>query len=138
MGARRKPGDSMSSLLLAGAGRTWEAATITPGQLAGMIAAEERLFVKIDIEGAEYDLLPAFEPLLKRAQAVLISFHPKILAAVATAGESARKTRAVLAAFAGFRARSLTGTRGASFAPLFVRWGLRRELPGEDWLFTRP
>jgi FkbM family methyltransferase len=138
MGARRKPGDSMSSLLLAGAGRTWKAATITPTELAGMIAADERLVIKIDIEGAEYDLLPALEPLLKRAHAVLISFHPKILAAVGDAGESARKTRAALAALAGFRARPLTAKPGASFAPLLLRWRLCRELPGEDWLFTRP
>jgi FkbM family methyltransferase len=138
MGARRKPGDSMSSLLLPGAERTWEAATITPGELAAMMADAERLFVKIDIEGAEYDLLPALESLLARAHAVLISFHPKILAAVADAGESTRKTRAALAALTGFRARPLTAKPGASLAPRLVRWGLRRELPGEDWLFTRP
>jgi FkbM family methyltransferase len=137
MGSRRKPGDSMSSLLLAGAERTWEAATITPAQVAGMIAADERLVVKIDIEGAEYDLLPALEPLLERARAVLISFHPRILAAAEDAGEAARKTRAALAALAGFRARPFTGKPGASLAPLLVRWRLRRELPGEDWLFTR-
>src|SRR5215207_163888 len=138
MGARRKPGDSMSSLLLAGAERTWEAATVTPAQLAAMIADAECLFVKIDIEGAEYDLLPALEPLLKRADAVLISFHPKILAAaVGDTGEAGRKTRAALAALAGFRARPLGGKPSASLAPLLVRWRLRRELPGEDWLFTR-
>jgi FkbM family methyltransferase len=137
MGARRKPGDSMSSLLLDSAGRTWEAATVTPSQLAAMIADAERLFVKIDIEGAEYDLLPALEPLLNRAHAVLISFHPKILAAaVGDTSEAGRKTRAALAALAGFRARPLGGKPSASLAPLLVRWRLRRVLPGEDWLFT--
>jgi len=140
MGARRKPGDSMSSVLLSAAERSWEAATITPGGLAAMIAGDERLIIKIDIEGAEYQLLPSLRPLLDHAEAVLISFHPAILAeAVVEPTERARRTRAALAAFAGFRAQALNATsaRGASLAPLLVRWGLRRDLPGEDWLFTR-
>jgi FkbM family methyltransferase len=140
MGARRKPGDSMSSVLLSGAERTWQAETITPGQLAGMIREDERVVVKIDIEGAEYDLLPFLAPLLKHAQAVLVSFHPKILtASVNDAGEAARRTRAALAALARFHSRPLAGKLiGARFAPLLVRWRLRRNLPGDDWLFTRP
>ena len=140
MGARRKPGDSMSSVLLSGAERTWQAETITPGQLAGMIREDERVVVKIDIEGAEYELLPSLAPLLKHAQAVLVSLHPKILAAsVNDPGEAARRTRAALAALAGFHSRPLAGKPiGARFAPLLVRWRLRRNLPGDDWLFTRP
>ena len=35
LGARRKPGDSMSSTLLGDAGRTWQAATLTPGAARG-------------------------------------------------------------------------------------------------------
>jgi FkbM family methyltransferase len=138
MGARRKPGDSMSSVLLAGCERTWEAATVTPGELAAMTADAERLIVKIDIEGAEYDLLPSLAPLLERAHAILISFHPKILdAALSNKRDAARRTRAALAALASFQARPLAAKSGASRAPLLVRWRLRRELPGDDWLFIR-
>jgi FkbM family methyltransferase len=138
MGARRKPGDSMSSVLLARAERTWDAANITPAELAGMIGADERLVVKIDIEGAEFDLLPALGPILERAHALLVAFHPKILAEAAKdAGEAAHRTRAAVAALAAFRARPLTPSLGARLAPVLVRWGLRRTLPCEDWLFIR-
>jgi FkbM family methyltransferase len=138
-GARRKPGDSMSSVLLADAERTWQAATITSGQLAGMLAPDERLFIKMDIEGAEYDLLPSLGPLLVRAEAVLISFHPKILATAVGKRDAARQTRAALLALSRLRAYPVTasGVASASLAPLLVRWRLRGRLPGEDWLFTR-
>jgi FkbM family methyltransferase len=139
-GARRKPGNSMSSILLAGAEHTWDAPTITAARLVEMLAPEDRLFIKMDVEGAEYDLLPSLGPLLDRAQAVLISFHPKILAAaVESPGEAARRTRAALSPLSRFRAYPVgaTGPGSPSLAPRLVRWRLRRDLPGEDWLFTR-
>ncbi len=137
LGARRKPGDSMSSTLLAGADRTWEAATVTPIELAAMVGADEHVIVKIDIEGGEYDLLPTLAPLLDRVDAVLISFHPKILAAASNANEAARRTRAALAALAGFRARALGAKSAlhARFASILLRW--RGSLVCDDWLFTR-
>ena len=138
-GARRKPGDSMSSILLAGAERTWQAATITPQQLADLLAADEKLVIKMDLEGAEYALLPSLGPLIDRAEAVLISFHPKILAAAVGAREAGRQARAALSALCRLRACPVTpaGAAGPSLAPLLVRWRLRSRLPGEDWLFTR-
>lgn len=140
LGARRKPGDSMSSLLLADSEHRWTAGTITPGQLADILAADERLVIKMDIEGAEYALLPSLGPLLERADAALISFHPKILAAAVGSGrEAARQTRAALSALSGMCARKVisTGAGSRSLAPHLVRWGLRADLPGGDWLFTR-
>jgi FkbM family methyltransferase len=140
MGAQRKPGGSMSSLLLAGAEQTWTAAAITPQEIALMLAPGEKLVIKMDLEGAEYALLPALVPLLDRAEAILISFHPKMLAAtVPDNREAARRTRLALAALAAFRARPVTavGAGKSSLAPLLVRLRLWQGLPSEDWLFTR-
>lgn len=95
MGARRKPGDSMSSILLAHGAEpdrpVWEAATITPGELADIIPLQEDLIIKLDIEGGEYALLPALMPLLQRARAALISFHPELIQT--QPGWNAEKTR---------------------------------------------
>ena len=139
-GARRKPGDSMSSVLLPHAEHTWSAMAITPAQLAEMLASEDRLVIKMDLEGAEYALLPSLGPLLDRADAILISFHPKILAeAVASQGDAVRQTRAALSPLSRFRDYPLgaTGAGRSSLAPFLLRWRLWRDLPGEDWLFTR-
>jgi FkbM family methyltransferase len=140
LGARRKPGDSMSSTLLAGASERWHAATVTPDELVSRLGGAERLFVKLDIEGGEYALLPAAGPLIARAEAILVSFHPKILAqAVPDRRDAARRLRDALRPLAGFTARRLT-ERGAgwrSHAPMLVRFGLLGRLPADEWLFTR-
>ena len=108
-GARRKPGDSMSSVLIAPGAVSWVAETITPAALAARIGPGGRLFIKIDIEGGEYELLPAMRPLLERSDCrVLVSFHPGILANVmpeAASREAA--TRRALEAFEGFAAHAL-------------------------------
>jgi FkbM family methyltransferase len=139
LGARRKPGDSMSSVLLANAPDTWTVAAVTPWQLAEMLAGDDRLVIKMDLEGGEYALLPHMKPLLGRAHAVLVSFHPKILAESIGAREAARQTRAALSAFAGFRAHRVkaAGAARASLAPHLVRWGLLSSVPGDEWLFRR-
>jgi FkbM family methyltransferase len=140
LGARRKPGDSMSSVLLAGAAETWTAATVTPENLARRAAEAQRLVIKIDIEGAEYGLLPHLRPLLDRAAAVLVSFHPKILQAAVPDKDIARETRAALSALSDFSARPVmrTGPGPRSFAPYLVRLHLCRSLPSDEWLFRRP
>lgn len=81
MGARRKPGDSMSSLLLADASaRTWEVAPIAPAELAHRLPKNVSVLVKLDIEGGEYALLPAMAPVLARADhGLILSFHPRAL-----------------------------------------------------------
>jgi hypothetical protein len=93
----------------------------------------------MDLEGAEYALLPSLGPLIDRAEAVLISFHPEILAAAIGRREAARQTRAALSALSRLRACPViaSGPDRPSLAPLLVRWRLRSGLPGEDWLFTR-
>jgi len=124
MGARRKPGDSMSSILLAGAEQSWEAETITPDALAAMLPLNHPLVVKIDLEGAEYELLPHLGPILNRAVAVHLSLHPAALLESlgqdhVAAAEVSRRALEALAAFD--RTPPLDG------------------LPGGDWpLIRRP
>jgi FkbM family methyltransferase len=79
MGARRKPGDSMSSVLLADSQSNW----IAPATTAGELASDARPFdlIKLDIEGGEYAILPTLQPLLDATPALLLALHPDILAA---------------------------------------------------------
>jgi FkbM family methyltransferase len=109
LGARRKPGDSMSSVLITPGAVTWVAETITPAALAARIGAGGRLFIKIDIEGGEYELLPAMRPLLERPDCrVLLSLHPGILATVLPdPAQREAATRRALEAFEGFAAHAL-------------------------------
>lgn len=81
LGARRKRGDSMSSALLASMAESWTVEAVTPAQLATLLPSTGRVLVKLDIEGGEYDLLPAMGPLLARpGLELLLSLHPRILA----------------------------------------------------------
>jgi len=107
-GARRKPGDSMSSVLIAPGAATWEVETITPLALAARIGPG-RLFVKLDIEGGEYALLPSMRPLVDRPDCrVLVSFHPGILATVMPdAAQREAATARALEVFEGFAAHAL-------------------------------
>ena len=106
-----------------------------------MIPEGGALAIKIDIEGAEYGLLPHMRPLLDRAAAVLLSFHPRLLLASVDGDrrEALRLTRAALLPLRDLSARQITsyGPGRPSLAPTMLRWGLRSTLPGDDWLFTR-
>ena len=108
-GARRKPGDSMASMLLADtATLTWTSAAITPAEIAGLIAPGERPVIKIDLEGAEYGVLPALEPLLAHPETVvLVSFHPGILAETRPGADRAAQGRAALRPFSGWLAQAV-------------------------------
>lgn len=138
LGARRKPGDSMSSIHLADAATTWTVEAITPRELARMVDTQ-RLFVKIDIEGAEYDLLPALEPLIERPSAqVLVSFHPKILAASRKLEQVAvaEATRQALAIFDGWRALAVAHDGAVEAAP--DASAIADGSAPEEWLFLKP
>lgn len=81
MGAKRAQGNSMSSALHVDAPVKWKVDAATPAAIAESIPFDAPLFVKIDIEGGEYRLAPALEPLLRRPKvAVLIAFHPHFAA----------------------------------------------------------
>jgi FkbM family methyltransferase len=112
LGSPRKPGDSMGSVLAVGRGRPeWEAETVTPAMVAELAGIASRIVLKIDIEGAEYELAPALGPLLGSATAAaIVAFHPRLLQ---DAGRSAPEidalTGVALASFRGFSARDLDG-----------------------------
>ena len=136
-GARRKPGDSMSSrLLAAGAGRTWEARCVTPADLAARLG-DGPLVVKLDIEGGEYDLLPAMRPLLADPDTVvLVSFHPGILAETGETDPVGRTERA-LAMFRGWAAFAVEEA-GAVSRPLDAEALARTgDAYPDTWLFSR-
>ncbi len=82
LGSPKKPGDSMGSILAADSGAAlWEARAILPTDIAAMAGDAERIVLKMDVEGAEYQLLPHLAPLLgPRTVAALIAFHPRLLA----------------------------------------------------------
>jgi FkbM family methyltransferase len=115
LGSPRKPGDSMGSVLATGRGRPeWEAEAITPAEIRHLAGDARRIILKIDIEGAEYALLPALGPLLAQpAVAAFIAFHPRLLAdAGRTARDIEEATAAALAALHGFSALGLDGGGG--------------------------
>lgn len=112
LAARRKPGDSMSSILLACRGdsgrATWQADAVTPAELADLVGPDAPLFIKLDIEGGEFALLPRCAPLLERRTAptaALVSFHPGIL----------RETGVAPAAIVAHVAEALAPFQGWSF-----------------------
>lgn len=74
---RGKGGDSMSSLLLERSAAGWWAEAVTPAALLDSLPAG-RLVINLDIEGGEYLLADALRPLLARAQAALVSWHPGV------------------------------------------------------------
>jgi FkbM family methyltransferase len=136
-GARRKPGDSMSSVLIAPGTATWMADTITPLALAARIGAGGRLFVKLDIEGGEYELLPSMRPLVDRADCrVLVSFHPGILAtAMPDAAQREAATARALEVFSGFAPHALE--RSGLFARKPDAAAIAAGAAPDKWLFVR-
>lgn len=140
LGARRKPGDSMSSVLLTDTPRdtpadtraSWTAEAVMPGELVALAQPGERLFAKLDIEGGEYALLPALAPVLDRPGVrLLISLHPAILAEAGVPDPTARAL-AALRPFERWRAEPV-GRHGSHPCPLSAAslavcdtWILRR------------
>ncbi len=130
LGARRKPGDSMSSALLAD-GPTWTAETTTPGALSRDIGTGVPRVVKLDIEGGEYAVLPTIGPLLEDAIGLLLALHPDILAA---SGERdvAAATRRALGPLQGW-----TCARIERDGPMPARLADVADAGPSEWLFTR-
>ena len=132
MGARRRPGDSMSSVLLAGRGETWTSPGVTASDLAREFGRDRAALVKIDIEGGEYAVLPTLEPLLARAEALLLALHPDILTE-AGAADPTGTARSALAILDGWSC---------------ARVGMSESVPASsetaaasgpaEWLFTAP
>ncbi len=82
LGSRGGGGDSMTSVLLSNESASWEVEKIS---LADFFARHDfrsgKVFVKMDIEGGEYQLLPHLRQLFSHPGLVLhLSIHPWILA----------------------------------------------------------
>lgn len=112
LGAPRKPGDSMGSLLLADGPHVWEAETISPGELVALARPEagRHLVVKIDIEGGEYELLPPLTAALagQPVRALIVAFHPGLLrAAGRDDAEIAEATQSCFGALQGWEGQVL-------------------------------
>lgn len=147
LGSKKRGGDSKSSMIFEEMETAWEVPTITPLELAGKLEHEESLFLKIDIEGGEYAILPDIRPILtERTRAVLLSLHPKIFMGRVSGldrwrrrVELARSTNEMLSAFKGFRAheaRSVSPLRRRDIERL-IGWNLCYRGLGGTWLFTR-
>ena len=124
MNARRKPGDSMSSLLPL-SGTTWAAPTITPADLVALASSHDDVVLKMDLEGAEYDLLPKMQNLLARTRAAIVSFHPNILREIGFDDVDIVRREALAEQTLGNFKRSRIGIAGAHHAE------------AAEWLFVR-
>jgi FkbM family methyltransferase len=112
--APRKPGDSMTSVLVAGTPHVFDVQALTPADIVGSLPEDRTgLVVKIDIEGGEYALLPALAAMLPEdTEALLVAFHPRLLAGSGrSASDVEAATRACFEALAAFEVRAI-GTAG--------------------------
>jgi FkbM family methyltransferase len=144
--ARGRGGNSMSSTLVAEGTAAWEVAAIDPAGLAALLPPARRLVVKMDAEGAEYAALPAMGPLLARAEALILAWHPGLalgarrgLARAAAWARAAAATRAGLAALGGFRFYALEegGPRRRRALEGRAALGLPAAPLAGEWLFAR-
>lgn len=79
--SRESGGDSGSTLLEIDGNTAWEVETISLDEfVAAAKLDDQRLLIKIDIEGGEYSLVPAISHLLARLDcSVFLSLHPPFL-----------------------------------------------------------
>jgi FkbM family methyltransferase len=76
MGSKDQPGDSMSSSLFAGHTMSWQARACRLEEFESNWPASAPVFLKIDIEGGEYDLLPALVDFVRRRRpTIYLSLH---------------------------------------------------------------
>ncbi|WP_188610502.1 FkbM family methyltransferase [Chelatococcus reniformis] len=136
LGARRKPGDSMSSVLLTGSATTWDSEAITPADLAVLVGSAPDLFIKIDIEGGEFGLAPALAPLLAGPRvSVLLSLHPSILRDGVGADAALGQVTRALAPFTGWGARPVGTEVGEPQTPR--PQAILDGRQSDEWLLTK-
>jgi FkbM family methyltransferase len=76
MGSKDRPGDSMSSSLFAQSDQSWHAQARCLEEFESSWPASAPVFLKIDIEGGEYELLPALANFVRRRQPdIYLSLH---------------------------------------------------------------
>ena len=141
LGSQASGGDSMSSTILPDVKTTWSVETITPREIDAMLPQDPvPVFVKMDIEGGEYDLIPAARPLWERRNlTLLMQTHQDVLARWLdrdTIRSMTQRMFAALRAYAVHRVHA-DATRRHLGLSLLHRLGRAAPLEGHDWLFTR-
>jgi FkbM family methyltransferase len=97
LGSAKDGGDSKSSVLIERMATSWEVETITPMELTDALIGETKIFIKMDIEGGEYALVPMMGQLIERADSgVLISLHPRMVLGETSGIERLRRRWAVM------------------------------------------
>ncbi len=76
---QNEPGDSSSSILLATDKEGWEVSSIALDGLFAEKKIAEPVFIKMDVEGYEYELAPIIKDLFKKySVALYLSTHPRV------------------------------------------------------------
>lgn len=141
-GSRTTGNDSTSSFVHRNMATTWTVETVTAAELVSMVPAAERLFVKMDIEGGEYTVVPAAGAFWSRPNTMaLISLHPKFIQPdrLKRALSAIRVTGPVFSALAGYAVakvskRSIARRPDARVLGPLGLLGLQHN---SSWLFTR-
>jgi FkbM family methyltransferase len=82
-GNQNEGGDTESSLLFAGAKTTWAVDALTFDDFIQRSGVEDCAFIKMDIEGGEYSILPTMLPWLRSHRPTLyLSLHPGLLVGI--------------------------------------------------------
>jgi len=84
-GSRAKGGDTMSSMLFAGGPTAWTVPGIRLDEFAAQEKLESPIFLKIDTEGGEYEILPTLHQFFRKYRTTLyLSTHPGFFGSVVT------------------------------------------------------
>jgi FkbM family methyltransferase len=82
MGSRSEAGDSMSSLLFANSNESWHVKLRRIEEFEPYWPVGSPVFLKIDIEGGEYQLMPYLTDFVRRHRpTIYVSYHPQFFMA---------------------------------------------------------
>ena len=96
-GSRAGGGDSMSSLLFPAGKTSWIVEGVTIEEFLARAKIHDCNFIKMDIEGGEYSVVPAMLPYLRgQRPTLLLSLHPCFLGNLDARGYVDRLARSVL------------------------------------------
>jgi len=140
LGSQASGGDSMSSMILPDPKTVWTVETMTPHEINALLPQQARVFVKMDIEGGEYDLVPAARTLWdRRDMTLLVQTHQNVLERFMRRDTIRSMTGTMFAALRDYKVRQVYAdeTRRHLGLSLLHRLGLAAPLSGYDWLFTR-
>ena len=95
-GSRRDGGDTMSSLLFSGGKTNWMVDGMNFQDWTEQNGIDDCNFIKVDIEGGEYSVLPTMAAYLKRHRpTLLLSLHPCFIGDLAAKSIDGRLRRAI-------------------------------------------